>query len=78
MRTTLRAIRLLDAREAEIENLQPPGGGAHDVLRLEIPVDDTRGVRRRERFGELQRVRATSAAGVVRPPGSRRAASGRR
>ena len=49
-----RAIRLFDARQAEIEDLQPPGGGAHDVFRLEIPVDDAGGMRRRERFCEFQ------------------------
>jgi len=40
-------------REAKVENLHASIPGEEDVLRLEIPVDDGSGMRRRETVGDL-------------------------
>ena len=42
-----------DAREPEIEHLHVAVGADHDVLRLDVPVDDAGGVRRGQRAGHL-------------------------
>ena len=45
----------LQARQAEIEQLDVAVGPDHHVVRLDVAVDDLRGVRDRQRFGDLPR-----------------------
>ena len=51
------ATELLLPREPEVEQLQVPAGGEHDVLGLEVAVDDAARVQRREPLGHLHRQR---------------------
>src|SRR4029453_12289473 len=49
-------LRLLQLRQAEVENLDPPVLGDEQVLGLEVPVDDPLLVRRGEAARDLDRV----------------------
>ena len=39
-------------RDTEVEHFEAPVVGQHDVVRLQIPVNDVLGLRRRYRVGE--------------------------
>ena len=68
--------RLLQLRDSEIEDLEPPALGDEEVLRLQIAVDDARFVRRgqtvRQLHGEVEylrrRQRAVAERRAQRPP----------
>src|SRR6266540_6736396 len=47
--------RMVQPRKTEIEELDVPIGPDHDVIRLDVAVDDLRGVRDGQRFGDLTR-----------------------
>ena len=46
-------VRIGDARQAEVENLDVAVGPADEVLRLQIPVDDVAGMGGREAGGDI-------------------------
>ena len=47
--------RVVQPRQTEVEELDVPIGPDHDVVGLDVAVDDLRGVRDGERFGDLTR-----------------------
>ena len=48
-------VELPQARDAEIDELQPAVGLEHDVLGLDVAMDDAGAMQRRHRLRELER-----------------------